>query len=137
MILGASVFYLLACFVLLGIAYFRTPVSRDGAVAILLWYALVNAIYQRDIVEWRETIFVSALFIAFCGVLIWKHGARWLLIFLSFMGVAMAAWAWAFRSAPAYDFKLGRNVIAITAGYLPVMASLVPWGTLWTKIRKK
>lgn len=137
--LGASVWYLALSLLLAALAWFRASVSRDGALAMLIWYCLINAIYQPGVIEWRETILCGLAFAPVCGYLLWRYD-HWLPILLTCVTVAHVFWALTFREAwfnePAYAFKAVRNAIALT-GYAGVGASLVPWGGAWSRIRKK
>lgn len=118
----AHVYYLIATFVVLGLAWRRGGVSFECAVALLIWYCLANAAYQYGEVETTATLVVGSIQVALCGILVRRHDHHWLTLYLLVSATAVILWT-AFYSQDPYAYKAVKNGIYLSE-LLAVSASL-------------
>lgn len=129
----AAYWYLAATAAICGFAFFRGPVNRDCAIAVIIWFALAQLGYSRGEVEWLSTYIITGVQFLVVGYLVGKHDHHGLPLWLLVTNAARVIWNAYYGSDPeadSYTFKYVKNAIYILdLGALTV-------SSVWTKTPK-
>jgi len=125
MIIGASIYYLIATLTVVWFAWRRGGIASDCAVALLIWDAMANATYRSGEVEIFSTVAISFVFIAFTVFLFYRWQFHWMPLYLALSGIAILFWN-ALPQHDPYVYKAVKNGIYLA---MLVVTGVGTWTT--------